>query len=38
MSQRYVTAVYQSELALCLEKLGYEVERGLNAGQMLALG
>jgi conjugative relaxase-like TrwC/TraI family protein len=28
MSQRYVTAVYRSELALHLEKLGYELERG----------
>ena len=28
VSQRYVTAVYRSELALWLEKLGYEVERG----------
>ncbi len=28
VSQRYVTAVYRSELALRLEKLGYEVERG----------
>jgi conjugative relaxase-like TrwC/TraI family protein len=27
-SQRYVTAVYRSELALRLEKLGYELERG----------
>src|SRR6202521_394609 len=27
-SQRYATAVYRSELALRLEKLGYEVERG----------
>ena len=27
-SQRYATAVYRSELALHLEKLGYEVERG----------
>jgi hypothetical protein len=38
MSQRYVTEVYRSELAFCLEKLSYELERGLNAGQMLALG
>ncbi len=28
LSQRYVTAVYRSELALRLEKLGYELERG----------
>jgi conjugative relaxase-like TrwC/TraI family protein len=28
ISQRYVTAVYRSELALRLEKLGYELERG----------
>jgi conjugative relaxase-like TrwC/TraI family protein len=28
MSQRYVTAIYRSELALRLEKLGYEIERG----------
>ena len=28
VSQRYVTAVYRSELALRLEKLGYEVDRG----------
>jgi len=28
ISQRYVTAVYRSELALRLEKLGYEIERG----------
>ena len=28
MSQRYITAVYRSELALRLEKLGYELERG----------
>jgi conjugative relaxase-like TrwC/TraI family protein len=28
VSQRYVTAVYRSELALHLEKLGYELERG----------
>jgi conjugative relaxase-like TrwC/TraI family protein len=28
VSQRYVTAVYRSELALRLERLGYEVERG----------
>ena len=28
VSQRYVTAVYRSELALRLEKLGYEMERG----------
>jgi conjugative relaxase-like TrwC/TraI family protein len=28
LSQRYVTAVYRSELALRLEKLGYGVERG----------
>ena len=28
ISQRYVTAVYRSELALWLEKLGYELERG----------
>ena len=28
VSQRYATAVYRSELALCLERLGYEVERG----------
>jgi conjugative relaxase-like TrwC/TraI family protein len=28
LSQRYVTAVYRSELALHLEKLGYELERG----------
>jgi conjugative relaxase-like TrwC/TraI family protein len=28
VSQRYVTAVYRSELALRLEKLGYEIERG----------
>lgn len=27
-SQRYVTAVYRSELALRLERLGYELERG----------
>ena len=27
-SQRYATAVYRSELALRLERLGYEVERG----------
>ncbi|MGA7859418.1 MAG: MobF family relaxase, partial [Terracidiphilus sp.] len=28
VSQRYVTAVYRSELALRLETLGYELERG----------
>src|SRR5271167_46193 len=28
VSQRYVTAVYRSELALRLEKLGYELARG----------
>src|SRR5271156_1611033 len=28
VSQRYATAVYRSELAVRLEKLGYEVERG----------
>ncbi|WP_348260988.1 MobF family relaxase [Telmatobacter sp. DSM 110680] len=28
VSQRYVTAVYRSDLALRLEKLGYELERG----------
>jgi len=28
VSQRYVTAVYRSELALRLENLGYELERG----------
>ncbi len=28
VSQRYITAVYRSELALRLEKLGYEIERG----------
>jgi len=28
LSQRYITAVYRSELALRLEKLGYELERG----------
>ncbi len=28
VSQRYATAVYRSELALRLEKLGYEIERG----------
>src|SRR5271157_2713012 len=28
LSQRYVTAVYRSELAVRLEKLGYELERG----------
>ena len=28
VSQRYVTAVYRSELALRLERLGYEIERG----------
>jgi conjugative relaxase-like TrwC/TraI family protein len=28
VAQRYVTAVYRSELALRLEKLGYELERG----------
>ena len=28
ISQRYVTAVYRSELALRLEGLGYEIERG----------
>jgi conjugative relaxase-like TrwC/TraI family protein len=28
VSQRYVTAVYRSELALHLAKLGYELERG----------
>ena len=28
VSQRYATAVYRSELALRLERLGYEVERG----------
>jgi conjugative relaxase-like TrwC/TraI family protein len=28
VSQRYVTAVYRSELVLRLEKLGYELERG----------
>jgi conjugative relaxase-like TrwC/TraI family protein len=28
VSQRYVTAVYRSELASRLEKLGYELERG----------
>jgi conjugative relaxase-like TrwC/TraI family protein len=28
VSQRYVTAVYRSELAQRLEKLGYELERG----------
>jgi conjugative relaxase-like TrwC/TraI family protein len=28
VSQRYITAVYRSELALRLDKLGYELERG----------
>lgn len=28
VSQRYITAVYRSELALRLEQLGYELERG----------
>jgi conjugative relaxase-like TrwC/TraI family protein len=28
VSQRYVTAVYRADLALRLEKLGYELERG----------
>ncbi|MFP5236006.1 MAG: MobF family relaxase [Acidobacteriota bacterium] len=28
ISQRYATAVYRSELALRLERLGYEIERG----------
>ena len=28
VSQRYATAVYRSELALRLEKMGYELERG----------
>ena len=28
VSQRYATAVYRSELALRLERLGYELERG----------
>ena len=28
VSQRYVTAVYRSELALRLQKLGYDLERG----------
>jgi conjugative relaxase-like TrwC/TraI family protein len=28
VSQRYVTTIYRSELALRLEKLGYELERG----------
>jgi conjugative relaxase-like TrwC/TraI family protein len=28
VSQRYVTAVYRSELALGLEQLGYQIERG----------
>ncbi len=28
VSQRYATAIYRSELALLLEKLGYELERG----------
>ena len=28
VSQRYVTALYRSELALRLEKLGYELDRG----------
>jgi conjugative relaxase-like TrwC/TraI family protein len=28
VSQRYITAVYRSELALRLEKVGYELERG----------
>ncbi|MFZ0745352.1 MAG: MobF family relaxase [Terracidiphilus sp.] len=28
VSQRYITAVYRSELALRLERLGYEIERG----------
>ena len=28
VSQRYATAIYRSELALRLEKLGYELERG----------
>jgi conjugative relaxase-like TrwC/TraI family protein len=28
VSQRYITSVYRSELALRLEKLGYELERG----------
>ncbi len=28
VSQRYATAVYRSELAMSLEKLGYELERG----------
>src|SRR6266849_4658054 len=28
LSQRYITAVYRSELALRLEMLGYELERG----------
>ncbi len=31
VSQRYVTAVYRSELALRLEKLGYELERGKHS-------
>src|ERR1700732_1194786 len=30
VSQRYATAVYRSELALRLEKLGYELERGTH--------
>jgi len=28
VSQRYITALYRSELALRLERLGYEIERG----------
>jgi len=28
VSQRYVTAIYRSELAMRLQKLGYELERG----------
>jgi len=31
VSQRYVTAVYRSELALRLERLGYELERGKHS-------
>jgi len=34
VSQRYATAVYRSELALRLEKLGYELERGKHGPQL----
>lgn len=37
VSQRYVTAIYRSELALRLEKLGYEIQRGKH-GQPEIMG